>query len=550
MNTAAVGIDVGSLGIRAAWARPDGPPAVVAAGASDEPWILAERGVRGVRFHTVREQRTAAAGTRLVAELAAVRDRVRADAGGDIARAVLTVPARMESAERVALRDAARAVGFTDVHLVNDSIAAVLADGEAGASRTVLVYSLGYSGFEVGLLRTARQTVRVLGHAGSGAPSGRGLDQAVMEAWLAGLTEPQLAEVREWSPASWVRLHFAAEEVKRALLVRDRVDCPWPPWSTVEPVVPALGTPGSAAFRRFAAEQVAPTVEQVRDVLGEAGLTVRDVDAVLLVGGSTALPAVRELLGAEFGGVDLPARPSDLAGGAAVYGTSLWPAAPITDLEFVEAQESPTTAFLAMPVAARSETVEDGVSPGPIAEARRLWSAGRPAEARGLLADLVDQATRLIAEIDRADVPKPSDGLSGSTAEDRERARRAIDRAVRWLREGRLKEAVQESHVAWKEAEDDTVIFRQMIDVHLRAARAASGAAGYPAARNWLHCAWTHHRFNEDVVSYLLERTLEQARHHHDRGQHDQARRLLGECMDINPDFPGVQELLAKVTAT
>lgn len=213
-----------------------------------------------------------------------------------------------------------------------------------------------------------------------------------------------------------------------------------------------------------------------------------------------------------------------------------------------------------------ADAPRDGSSSDVLATARWLWSDGTPDEARKLLVGLIEQAQQLLAEIDTAAEADPAGPATTSsetattpeaattpetaptvTAEAQERARRAIQRAIRWLNRGRLSDAVSESHMAWNLAPDDQKIFDQMIDMHISAAQAAPGPSGYDAARLWLDCARKHARFNAKVIAYLVERTHAQARHHYDQGRTDEARRLLEECLDLNPDHSGARELRAEI---
>lgn len=553
MSGVAIGIDVGSLGLRVAWSGQDGPPVELddLVPVLDQPWLTAELRPTRVGFAAVRQQRSPAAVHRLVTELAAVRKRVEADSGAEVDRVVLTVPARMESIERRALREAARSAGFTDVHLMNDAIAAVLGEDTAGPARTVLVYSLGYSGFEVGLLRLARRQVRVLHHMAADTPSGAGMDSWIMKAWLSVLGERDLAAIGGWTGQEWARLRGAAEEMKHQLAAGGHVDRGWPPWSTDQ--APALATPTPEMFREFADYEIAATTVQVREVLAVAGLTARDIDTVLLVGGCTTLPAVRTMLAEELGSTARPTGPNHLARGAAVYGAQLRRTGAAEDAELIDATDRPhEPADLALPAPAGARGTPPVAAADPLADARRLWADGRPDEARTVLTSLIEQARALLQEIGEAAPVAEADTealLPESTAEARARARRAINRAANALKKGRLADAVNESHQAWDLARDLDDVFQQMIDVHLGAARAAATPDRFADAQRWLLCARTHARFNEEVADYLLERTLTQARHHHDRGNTAEAVALLEECTHLNPDHPGVHDFRAELAA-
>ncbi|MFC4857376.1 Hsp70 family protein [Actinophytocola glycyrrhizae] len=574
MSGAVVGVDVGSRGLRIAWTPGGEQPAEVTdlPPTGSSPWVGAVLSPRSIGFVSVRELRSPAAVDTLTSELARACATVRGESGADVSRAVLSVPTRLGSADRTKLRDAARAAGFAEVHLINDSVAAALADG-SGEPRTVLVYSLGHSGFETGLLRVARRQVRVLGHAGAMEPSGLAMDTWLMQAWLGSLSGQDVEDLNTWDAPRWARLREVAEQVKVRLAGGDRVTLAWPPWSSGDGPSKHVETPSPEEFGRYLDEQVAGTAKHVREVIADAGMTSTDIDAVLRVGEASALTAVRAMLEAEAGSAGSPAEPYRLARGAAVYGSYLRPPAVNKDAEFVDPQDTAARPVLAV-------RIPEGPAGGPpdvFEEVRRLWAGGATDEARTLLTKLVDRANRMLAEMDR---PAPSsapesvpesvfgpesarDSLSGSlsdsrreepmpassTPEQRDRARRAIRRADRLLRKGQLQKAVDESHHALKQASDDGEIFAGMIGIHVDAARARPGPAGYAEARLWLGCARNHARFNETVAAYIVERTLEYARHQLAHDQVDDARRLLEECMFYELSDPGVRELAEELAA-
>ena len=126
----------------------------------------------------------------MTASFRGVRAAVEAQAGRPVGQAVVTVPARFLASQRVALRSAVLAAGFADVHLINDAMAAVL-EGVAPdlPSSTALVFSSGYAGFEVGLIRAVRGHYRALGYDGWQVPAGQALDECVLLAMFDALAE-------------------------------------------------------------------------------------------------------------------------------------------------------------------------------------------------------------------------------------------------------------------------------------------------------------------------------------------------------------------------
>jgi hypothetical protein len=208
-------------------------------------------------------------------------------------------------------------------------------------------------------------------------------------------------------------------------------------------------------------------------------------------------------------------------------------------------------------------------APDVFEQAMQLWSRGEPDAARRLLTDLIDRAGQLLATMSPpapltegsslpsneentadAEMAQPDPDLPPtSTPESRDRARRILRGADRALEKGNLQKAVNESHRAWSQAPDDEEIFARMVNTHVDAARALPGISGYDDARTWLLCARHHAKFNETVVAYFVDRTVEYARHEFERGRVDDARRLLEECMFYETSHSGVQELKAQIDA-
>ena len=209
-----------------------------------------------------------------------------------VSRAVITVPAYFNDAQRTATRQAGELAGFTVERIVNEPTAAALAFGldKRGERSRVAVYDLGGGTFDISILEMSGGVFQVLATHGDTALGGDDLDRA-LAAWLAELAGGDLnSEVR-------MRLHEAAIELKHALSSQE----------SAEVRLPFLHGAGSfvRTVTREEFEHLArPVIERTRRhclrTLSDARLTPADLDAVVLVGGSTRIPLVRRLAGEIF----------------------------------------------------------------------------------------------------------------------------------------------------------------------------------------------------------------------------------------------------------
>ena len=215
-------------------------------------------------------------------------------------RAVITVPAYFNDSQRQATRDAGRLAGLDVLRIVNEPTAAALAYGldlgADAATRTVAVYDLGGGTFDVSILRLENGIFEVLATSGDTWLGGDDMDRAIGAHWLQalGLTDDDLRADKTFAQ----RLRLAAEEAKRAL-------------STAADFTTHLTVPGApapvavtltrAAFDGLIEPLVARTLGSCRAAVADAGIALADLDAVLLVGGSTRVPRVRAAVSAFFG---------------------------------------------------------------------------------------------------------------------------------------------------------------------------------------------------------------------------------------------------------
>jgi Fe-S protein assembly chaperone HscA len=226
--------------------------------------------------------------------LRALKERAEKHLGETVEKAVVTVPAYFNDAQRQATKDAGAIAGLEIVRIVNEPTAASLAYGlQNRQSATIAVYDLGGGTFDISLLRLADGIFEVLATNGDTHLGGDDFDEALVSLFLqdAGIPEPD-AGVRS-------RFRLAAEAAKRTLSDKKsaEVSVDLPDGQTYTRTI------SRADFETLIGPLVERTLDPCRQVLADAGLTASEVDEVVLVGGSTRVPAVRQAVETLFGRV-------------------------------------------------------------------------------------------------------------------------------------------------------------------------------------------------------------------------------------------------------
>lgn len=222
----------------------------------------------------------------------------RALGGAEITRAVVTVPAYFDDAQRQATRDAARIAGLDVLRIVNEPTAASLAYGlDQENDGTVCVFDLGGGTFDVSVLSIEEGVFQVLATTGDTHLGGDDFDRALAEAARAEI-ESEVSKETASDPAFAQVLRMAAEKCKIALS--------HDPEGEMQVSLPESGVQWRRRFTRQEFEQlVAPLVERTLDAcrkaLADAGRTAADIDQVVLVGGATRMPCVRARVEEFFG---------------------------------------------------------------------------------------------------------------------------------------------------------------------------------------------------------------------------------------------------------
>jgi molecular chaperone HscA len=244
--------------------------------------------------------------------LKVLRERAEATLGGELVGAVITVPAYFDDAQRQATKDAARLAGLSVLRLLNEPTAAAVAYGlDQNAEGLVAIYDLGGGTFDISILRLTAGVFEVLATGGDTALGGDDFDHAI-----AGWIIEQAGLSADLDPATQRQLLQAACAAKEALTDVDSVSVSHGAWQ---------GELSRTAFEAMIEPLVARSLKACRRAVRDSGVELEEVGAVVMVGGSTRVPRVREAVGALFGRTPLTSIDPDqvVAIGAAIQADTL-----------------------------------------------------------------------------------------------------------------------------------------------------------------------------------------------------------------------------------
>ena len=218
--------------------------------------------------------------------------------GEKITEAVITVPAYFTDAQRQATKDAGRIAGLDVKRIVNEPTAAALAYGEDKdtEAQTVMVYDLGGGTFDVSILELSDGVFEVHATRGNNKLGGDDFDNRVID-YIAEEFKKENGIDLKADKMSLQRLKEAAEKAKKELssTMSTNINLPFITASQAGPLHLNMDLT-RAKFDELTADLVKMTEGPVKDALSDAGLSASDIDKVLLVGGSTRIPAVQECI--------------------------------------------------------------------------------------------------------------------------------------------------------------------------------------------------------------------------------------------------------------
>ncbi|SEP01457.1 molecular chaperone DnaK [Actinacidiphila rubida] len=225
--------------------------------------------------------------------------------GEKVTEAVITVPAYFNDAQRQATKDAGKIAGLEVLRIINEPTAAALAYGlDKKGHETVMVFDLGGGTFDVSLLDVGDGVVEVRATAGDSHLGGDDFDRRLVDHLADGFQKAEGIDLRK-DPQALQRLFEAAEKAKTELSSVSQTQVSLP-FITADASGPKhlTETVRRSTFEQITSDLVERCLEPVRTAMSDAKVTDNDIDEVILVGGSTRIPAVQNLVRRMTGGKD------------------------------------------------------------------------------------------------------------------------------------------------------------------------------------------------------------------------------------------------------
>ena len=219
--------------------------------------------------------------------------------GEKVTKAVITVPAYFNDSQRQATKNAGKIAGLEVERIINEPTAAALAYGldKQEQTQTILVYDLGGGTFDVSILELGDGVFEVKSTSGNNKLGGDDFDQRIIDYIIKDIKKEYDVDLSD-NKMALQRIKEEAEKAKKTLSSSSSVDIQLP-FITAE--INYETTLSRAKFEELVDDLVQSTLEPVRKALKDAKLTAKDIDKVILVGGSTRIPKVQEIVKKELG---------------------------------------------------------------------------------------------------------------------------------------------------------------------------------------------------------------------------------------------------------
>jgi len=218
-----------------------------------------------------------------------LKTRVESHVGRKVRKAVITVPAYFNDAQRQATRDAGKWAGLDVLRIVNEPTAAALAYGfglKNEDSKTVVVYDLGGGTFDVSILRIEGTVFEVISTHGNTFLGGDDFDRLIMEYWI------DLYQMQNLNAVALQKLRLMAEQAKKAMTSEDFFE---------EVFMGKSFQLDASTWISLSKKLVDQTIDSCKKALRDAELEIHNIDDVVLVGGSSRMPVVKQALHNFFG---------------------------------------------------------------------------------------------------------------------------------------------------------------------------------------------------------------------------------------------------------
>ncbi|SFJ19373.1 molecular chaperone DnaK [Halobacillus dabanensis] len=223
--------------------------------------------------------------------------------GETVDKAIITVPAYFNDAERQATKDAGKIAGLEVERIINEPTAAALAYGidKEDQDQTILVYDLGGGTFDVSILEIGDGTFEVISTAGDNRLGGDDFDQVIIDHMVAEFKKENGIDLSQDKMAKQ-RLKDAAEKAKKDLsgVAQTQISLPFITAGEAGPLHLEMNLT-RAKFEELASDLVERSMKPTRQALKDAGMSASDIHKVILVGGSTRIPAVQDAIKKETG---------------------------------------------------------------------------------------------------------------------------------------------------------------------------------------------------------------------------------------------------------